>query len=147
MPIYRTDFEINASDAQVWAVLVDFDKYPDWNPSLPAISGELREGSTVSLTLGMPGKSPVKVKAKFEEVETNKKLTWRGNVVGGWFFSGYRVFEIVALAEKKVRFTHVEDIGGVLAPIFKIAMGASNIQQSHDEFNQSLKQRVEELAG
>jgi carbon monoxide dehydrogenase subunit G len=49
MGTYRTDFEIDASDEAVWAVLVDFESYGDWNPSLPSISGELREGSRYRL--------------------------------------------------------------------------------------------------
>src|SRR5262245_17145341 len=80
MALYRTGFEIDASDEQVWAVLTDFDSYPDWNPSLPSISGELREGSTVSLTLGMPGRPNMKVKARIGEVTPNRRFTWQGNV-------------------------------------------------------------------
>ena len=78
MPLYRSEFEIEASDKQVWAVLTDFESYPDWNPSLPAISGELSEGSTVSLTLGMPGRPNLKVKATLQEVTPNRRITWHG---------------------------------------------------------------------
>ena len=30
MATHRTDFQIDASDEQVWAVLVDFESYGDW---------------------------------------------------------------------------------------------------------------------
>src|SRR4051812_27984919 len=45
MATHRTEFEVDASDQQVWAVLVDFESYADWNPALPSIAGELREGA------------------------------------------------------------------------------------------------------
>ena len=146
MPTYRSDFNIQASDNEVWQILIDFEKYPDWNPSLPYISGELKEGSMVSLTLGLPGKRPMNVTAKLEEIQPMKKLTWRGNVGAAWLFSGYRIFEIVALGQDNIRFTHVEDIRGILAPVFKMIMGDS-VQKSHDAFNEALRKRAEELAG
>jgi hypothetical protein len=144
MPIYRTDFEVEASDADVWAALVDFEQYPQWNPSLPSISGELKEGSIVSLTLGLPGKSPMKVTAKFEQIQPKRLMTWRGKVGGAWLFSGYRVFEIQALTPTKTKVTHVEDIDGLLAPLFKLLMGDA-VQQSHDGFNDALRRRAELL--
>ena len=145
MPLYRTEFEIDASDEQVWAVLTDFESYPDWNPSLPAISGELSEGSVVSLTLGIPGRPNLKVKATLQEVTPKTRITWHGNVGGDWFFAGDREFAIQKLAEKKVRFTHVEDTTGVLAPVFAMLMGAAQ-QRSHDALNESLRDRAEGIA-
>jgi hypothetical protein len=143
--VYRTDFEIEASAEQVWAVLVDFESYADWNPSLPAISGELREGSTVSLTLAMPGRPPLTVKAQLQEVTPTRRLTWHGNVGADWLFAGDRQFAIHPLAEEKVRFTHVEDVHGLLFLVFRVLVGGA-IQRHHDTLNSSLENRAEALA-
>jgi hypothetical protein len=62
------------------------------------------------------------------------------------FFSGYRAFEIQPLSENKVKFTPVEDIGGLIIPIFKLMMGEA-IQRSHNNFNEALKKRAEAQAG
>lgn len=145
MTVYRTEFEIGASDVQVWTVLADFESYPDWNPSLPSISGELREGSTVSLTLGMPGRPSLNVKAQLQEVTPNRRITWHGNVAADWLFAGDREFAIKPLDNDKVRFTHVEDIQGLLVPLFRALMGRA-MHQSHDNFNQSLRDRAEAIA-
>ena len=91
MAAHRTDFQIDASDEQVWAVLVDFENYADWNPSLPSISGDLREGSTVSLTLALPGRPNLNVKAQLREL-TPRRLTWRGHLGADRLFTGYRGF-------------------------------------------------------
>jgi hypothetical protein len=124
---------------------VNFEGYADWNPSLPSISGELREGSTVSLTLVLPGRPNLNPKAVLEEVTPNRRLTWRGHLGAGRLFTGYREFAIEPIAENRVRFTHVEDLQGLLAPAFEALMGGS-VQRHHDTFNESLKRRAEVMA-
>lgn len=145
MATHRTEFEVAASAEQVWAVLVDFDRYTDWNPSLPSISGDLREGSTVSLTLALPGRPDLNVKAKLQEVTPNRRLTWRGHLGADRLFTGYREFAIDPLTDNTVRVTHVEDLRGWLAPVFDALMGRS-VERHHDTFNQSLKSRAEAVA-
>jgi hypothetical protein len=144
MATHRTDFDIDASDEQVWAVLVDFERYADWNPSVPSISGDVREGSTVSLTLALPGRPNLNVKAVLQEVTPNRRLTWRGHLGADQIFTGYREFAIHALTENKVRVTHVEDLQGWIAPLFEKLMGRS-VQHHHDAFNESLRNRAEAI--
>ena len=63
MAVYRTTFAVEAPVERVWEVLTDFDRWAEWNPSVPSIEGEPRVGSTVALTLAMPGRPSAKVKA------------------------------------------------------------------------------------
>jgi len=142
MAVYRTTFPIVASPEAVWEVLTDFERYPEWNPSLPSISGELRSGSTVSLTLAMPGRPSPKVKGTLGDVEPGRRLTWHGNVGGDWLFAGTREFLIDAQSDGTVRFTHVEDVRGVLFPLFRAVMGSA-IQRHHDALNVALTERAE----
>ncbi len=142
MAVYRTTLPIAASAETVWKVLTDFERYPEWNPSLPSISGELRAGSTVALTLGMPGRPSPKVKAKLGDVTPGRRLTWHGNAGADWLFAGDREFLIDAQGDETVLFTHVENVHGVLFPLFRAVMGTA-IRRSHDEFNASLKDRAE----
>lgn len=142
MAVYRTTFEVHASAERVWEVLTDFARYGEWNPSVPSISGELEVGSTVSLTLGMPGRPSPKVKAKLVDVEPGRRLTWRGNVGTEKIFAGERQFIIEPESDGTVRFTHVEDISGVLFPVFRVVMGDA-LQKHHDGFNTAIKARAE----
>ena len=144
MAVYRTTFPIEASSDVVWGILVDFERYPEWNPSLPSIAGDLRVGSTVSLTLGMPGRPSPKVTAELTEVVPQRRLTWHGNVGADWVFAGDRRFVIEAADDGTVQFTHVEDVHGILFPVFRLFMGSA-IQRSHDAFNAALKRRAEEV--
>jgi hypothetical protein len=140
--VYRTTFPIAESAETVWKVLTAFERYPEWNPSLPSISGELRAGSTVSLTLGMPGRPSPKVKAKLGDVAPGRRLTWRGNAGADWLFAGDREFLIDARRDEMVLFTHVEDVHGVPFPLLRAVMGSA-IHRSHDDFNAALKDRAE----
>ncbi len=90
MAVYCTTFRIEASNEVVWAVLSDFERYGEWNPSLPSIVGDLRVGRTVSLTLAMPGRPSPKVKAQLTEVVPQRRLNWHGNVGADWLFAGER---------------------------------------------------------
>lgn len=145
MAVYRTTFRIDAPSDVVWGVLVDFARYAEWNPSLPSISGDLRVGSTVSLTLGMPGRPSPKVKARLTDVEPQHRLAWHGNAGADWLFAGDREFVIEAGDDDTVHFTHVEDVHGALFPLFRAFMGGA-IQRSHDGFNTALKDRAERAA-
>lgn len=121
MAVYRTTFPIDAPSEVVWSALADFERYSEWNPSLPSIVGDLRVGSTVSLTLAMPGRPSPKVKAQLTEVVPQRRLTWHGNVGADWLFAGDREFVIDAGDDDAVRFTHVENVHGVLFPVFRLS--------------------------
>lgn len=142
MAVYRTTFPIGAPADTVWDILTDFARYPEWNPSLPSISGELRPGGTVSITLAMPGRPSPKVKARLRDVEPGRRLTWHGNVGADWLFAGTREFLIDPQPDGTVRFTHVEDVRGALFPLFRAVMGSA-IQRHHDALNDALRERAE----
>lgn len=59
-----------------------------------------------------------------------------------WLFEGYRRFEIEPITTRRVRVTHIEDVHGLLAPVFGLAVGA-RVQASHDALNAALKARAE----
>ena len=145
MAVYRSTFPIAATARTVWAVLTDFERYGEWNPSLPSIRGELRPGAEVALTLGMPGRPSPKVKARLSQVEPLRRLTWDGHAGADWLFAGHREFVIEQQPDGSVRFTHIEDVRGALFPVFRVVMGKA-IQRSHDAFNQALKARCESFA-
>ena len=117
MAVYRTTFAVEAPVERVWEVLTDFDRWAEWNPSVPSIEGEPRVGSTVALTLAMPGRPSAKVKAALTEVVPERRLVWDGTV-GPRLFAGHREFLIEPQPDGTVRFTHVEDVSGLLSHCF-----------------------------
>ena len=51
----RSEIEIDAPPERVWAVVTDFAAYPEWNPFIRRISGELREGARLEVRIAPPG--------------------------------------------------------------------------------------------
>jgi uncharacterized protein YndB with AHSA1/START domain len=41
--------KIAATPENVWAVLADLDKYPQWHPSFHSVTGQLAVGSTLAI--------------------------------------------------------------------------------------------------
>ena len=142
MPIYQTTFAVDAPAARVWETLVALDRYPEWNPQIPQASGRLEPGEQIALRLALPGRPPMDLTATIEEARPDMLLTWRGHVGAPWLFEGYRRFEIAPVSPGQARVTHVEDVHGLLAPLFGLALG-SRVQSSHDALNAALKSRAE----
>lgn len=145
MATHRTEFMVDASAEQVWQTLVDFERYADWNPSIPSIAGDVRTGATVSLTLVLPGRPALNVKAVLDDVAPNRRLTWRGHLGADRLFSGFREFAIDPLSDSSVRVTHVEDLQGWIAPVFEALMGRA-VERHHDDLDEALKRRAEAAA-
>lgn len=142
MAVYRTTLPIAATAEAVWAILIDFDSWPEWNPSVPSISGDAELASTLQLTLAMPGRPSAKVKATLTEVVPARRLCWHGNVGGDWLFAGTREFDLDPQPRGPMLFTHVEDVTGLLFPVCRAVMGPA-IQQHHENLNEALKRRAE----
>ena len=98
MPVYRTTFAVDAPAARIWEALTALDRYPEWNPQIPRIRGSLRPGERIDLQLELPGRPPMNLTATIEEARPGALLTWRGHVLAGWLFEGYRRFEIEPVA-------------------------------------------------
>ena len=142
MSVYESTFEINAPARRVWQVLTGLERYAEWNPQIPQASGRLEVGGRIQLRLALPARPTLDLSATIEEVQPDRLLTWRGHVVSPWLFEGYRKFAIQPVADGRVAVTHVEDVHGVLAPLFSVLMGAA-VAKSQQMLNAALRARAE----
>jgi len=144
MPKYETSFEINAPPSRIWQVLTDLERYSEWNPQIPRATGTVREGNHISLRLQFPGRPVMDVVAVIEEVRPEALFTWRGHVGAPWLFEGFRKFAIEAIGPSRARVTHLEDVHGLLAPLFALFMSGP-VEQSQRSMNEALRVRAETL--
>lgn len=66
----------------------------------------------------MPGRPTPKVRPSSPEVVPQRRLVWHGNAGADWLFAGDRQFIIDPADHDTLNFTHVEDVHGLLFPVF-----------------------------
>lgn len=72
---------VEASKADVWAVLTDFDDYDQWNPVITSASGEPVVGTELDLELTLPGHDPEELDAEVLIARGDRKLRWQDRLV------------------------------------------------------------------
>ncbi|MCH7859646.1 MAG: SRPBCC domain-containing protein [Candidatus Marinimicrobia bacterium] len=139
----HTEIEINASPERIWKVLTDFPAYPEWNPFVREIDGQLVTGAKLKVLLQPPGGKGMTFRPKVLKVEPNREFRWLGHLLIHGLFDGEHFFIIEALDLNRVRFIHGEIFRGILVPLFGKMLDGST-RQGFEAFNQALRTRVEE---
>ena len=139
----ETHIEIDAPAAEVWATFGDFDKWPEWNPFVRSLQGNVAVGEKLEVRLEPPGGQAMTFKPKVIEFEQGQRLHWLGNVLIPGIFDGEHQFGVESIDEGRTRFTQREEFRGVLVGlIMRRARGQTT--QGFEAMNQALKDRVEQ---
>ncbi|MBL0310019.1 MAG: SRPBCC domain-containing protein [Bacteroidetes bacterium] len=137
-----TQIEINASAEEIWNILTDFDKYPEWNPMIRELSGNVIPGETIEVILQQPGGSTMKFAPVVKTFVKNKQFSWKGKLFVSGLFDGEHQFILQRQSENKTIFIHREDFSGMLIPLFG-QMIETKTRQGFELMNQKLKERAE----
>jgi hypothetical protein len=135
--------DIAATPEQVWAVLTDLTAYPEWNPFIRSASGQLTEGSTLTLRLVPAHGRAVTFRPKVLAAQPGVLLRWIGRLILPGIFDGTHQFALDNLGGH-TRLTQSETFRGAL-----VTLAGKNITQTEADFralNQALKLRVEHAA-
>lgn len=133
----QTSIQINASPARVWEVLSDFEKYPEWNPFVSALYGDVAVGKRIKVKL--PGMNFTPKVLIFKPLE---EFRWRGNLFFPGLFDGEHSFKIEQTSSNSVVFRHEEYFSGILVPLFKNMLDGKT-KAGFEAMNQALKLRAE----
>lgn len=131
-----TSIVLPATPEKVWAVLTDFENYPNWNPFLTSATGDWAEGNTVAVTAGGMGFKPTVLKIKEAQ-----ELRWLGSLLFRGVFDGEHYFILQDQGNGTTLFTHGEDFNGVLVPLFKKKL-TQDTKAGFQAMNEALKVRV-----
>jgi hypothetical protein len=94
----RTDIDIAAPPDDVWAHLVDFAAYREWNPFMPSAAGTTEVGRRLTLRMRPPGGRAVPMRPRVTEAQPGGVLEWLGHLGVPGLFDGRHRFELVATA-------------------------------------------------
>ncbi len=110
----HSEIEINASAEDVWNILINFNEYPKWNPFITNISGEMKEGSQIRVTIKPAGEDGMEFNPEILIATPNTELRWLGRILIPGIFDGEHYFKIEPISNSKVRFTQGEYFSGFL---------------------------------
>jgi hypothetical protein len=133
----KTQIEILAPPEDIWSALIDFKKYPAWNPFIKEIKGKIKKGNQILVQL-----PNMKFAPKLTQVKTNKLLEWKGILLFPFLFSGIHSFSLTEKSKGKTILTHKENFNGILIPLFKKQL-ENETKLGFIEMNKALKRYVE----
>lgn len=137
-----TTIEIASSPEVVWAILMDFAAYPDWNPFVRQITGNPSEGEQLTVRLQNPGGKAMTFTPVVTEAAPDRAFSWLGKLGFKGVFDGHHHFTIETASDTGVRFTQSEDFSGALVPVLW-GMVAKKTRPGFDAMNAALKERAE----
>jgi hypothetical protein len=134
--------EICASAEQVWQILTDFAAFPEWNPFIREISGELNVGGKLDVYLRPSGQRGMRFRPVVLVAEPARELRWLGRLWGiPKLFDGEHSLVIERLEPNRIRFVQQEVFNGVFVPLLSSTL--SGAERGFVEMNEALKARAE----
>lgn len=137
-----TTIEIESSPDMVWAILMDFEAYPEWNPFIREITGSQSEGGQLSVRLQNPGGKAMAFAPVVTESVPNRHFSWLGKLGFKGVFDGHHHFDIAVTKEGTVQFTQSESFSGALVPVLW-GMVTDKTRAGFESMNTALKERSE----
>jgi len=135
------EIEIDAPPTTVYAALVDFPKWSEWNPFIVEAAGTATVGDTLQLRFN----DGMRFAPVVEAAEPGKELRWLGKLDRfGLLFNGQHRFELSEPRPGVTRVRQSETFTGLLArPLLFVSGG--KITKNFESLNEGLKRRAEQL--
>ena len=132
--------DIAAPPEAVWKVLMDWGRYPDWNPTLRSIAGQARKGGKITVSIASPV-GTVPIDAVVTRLANNSGITWHSKLKLSGLFDRDHIIE---LSPDPVgsRLTQTQTFAGILAPGASV-VATGTVREGLEKMNAALKERVE----
>lgn len=134
-----TEIEISSSPEKVWRILVDFEKYDQWNPFIRRIVGQAKESRKIEIHIETPAGKSRKYEPTVTKVDQGRELRWMGKSL---LLNGEHIFTIEQLQKGRVRLVHRQVFNGLLTSFFGKSLDI-DIKEGFEEMNRALKERAE----
>lgn len=133
-----TEIEITAPASEVWKILMDTEKYPDWNPFISKIEGKLVQGNQLHIELGGMKFDPVVLVHR-----PYREFRWLGKLWVKGLFDGEHYFLLTENPDKSTHFVQGEKFSGLLVRLFKNNVLVKT-KLNFEKMNTALKARAEQ---
>lgn len=140
MKYIETSVEIEAPSEDVWATLIDFESYPEWNPFIQRVDGEPAAGERLTVRIQPPGGRGMTFKPRVTGFTSGERLEWLGKLGIPGLFDGRHEFRLQRIDESRTRLLHRETFSGLLVRLF---LDEDATHAGFESMNEALKARVE----
>lgn len=140
--LLQTEIEIKAARERIWSILTDVEAYPDWNPFIRSIRGDLVRGARLEVRIQPPGAKGMTFRPTVLVAETDRELRWLGHFLFPGLFDGEHSFVIEPTASGQVIFRQSERFSGILVSLFRGSLDGAT-RRGFEEMNRALKARAE----
>jgi hypothetical protein len=137
-----TSVEIGAPAHRVWEVLTDFRRYPQWNPYITRLHGDLAPAQRITVTTPPVWRRPRTFRPRVTQLERGTEFRWEGIIGSPAVFRGEHFFVLEALGPGRTRLLHGEDFSGALVPLHALSRYRST-KRGFERMNHALKTRLE----
>ena len=137
----KTEIIINSNTSKIWTILMDFNKYPEWNPFIRRIRGDLVESGRITAELRPLGSAGMTIRPVLLNVDPRHEIRWKGHLFFSGLFDGEHIFEIRSEGTGRCRFVQREIFSGLILPLF-IGMLKGGTARGFADMNAALKERA-----
>ena len=133
--------EIEAPIEAVWDILVDVERYGEWNPFTTRVDTDFEIGSPVDLHVAL---GPLKLRQpeRIEAVERPDLLAWSTKMGNRSLLSARREQRLEKLGEARCRYLTTDAFTGLLTPLVMLLFGRL-IRRGFNDMAMALKVRAE----
>jgi hypothetical protein len=139
----KTQIVINATPQKVWQVLTNFSAYPNWNPFIKELTGNVIVGRRIKARIEPPNTQGMPFKPLVLVYTPNQEFRWKGNFIVPGLFDGEHIFELADNGNGTTTFTQAENFSGILVPLFKKMIDGPT-KHGFEAMNAALKKLAEQ---
>jgi hypothetical protein len=143
MHTIKTEIEIDATPERIWSILTDFSAYPQWNPFIRSITGEVKTGERLTAFIEPSGGKGMTFGPTVLIAQPNQELRWLGHFLLPNIFDGEHYFQIEPISAHRTRFIQGENFSGLLVMLAQFSI-ENCIRSGFIAMNQALKIRAED---
>ncbi len=138
------DIEIQAPAEAVWAVITDFDRYPEWNPFVVSARSSLTPGEPIDMKVKLLG--PVQRQVEIIlDVREGEGFSYCMKPFPLGALSSRRSHRITTINDRCCRYqSHFELRGWMMSLVRGLMRGA--LQRGFDGMSEGIRERAEALA-
>ncbi len=135
-----SEVEIKATPERVWDVITDFDSFPDWNPFLRRVDGELKAGGQIEIEVRAGSGRSSKMQPTVVKSERPSEIRWNVRQSFG-LFNREHVINIRSIGEERAQVIQRGLFSGILVPFMGSAIDET--REGCVAMNEALRARVE----